>query len=97
MFEPLPLFVGLAAGIVLGVLGTIAVARALDFIEGPLGAAEYATRHGVTYGPHAQADQIKACAAALTQAETSAAHAGRHDIAIRIHDIRGELADWNAA
>lgn len=88
------LLVGVALGIVLGGLCIIALIRAADFLEGPLGAAEYATRYPIRYG---EAGHMHACAAALTSAETNALHAGRNDIAVRIHDIRGELADWNAA
>lgn len=94
MFDPLTLLAGAMIGAVLGVLCTIAFARAAEFIEGPLGAAEYATRHPIRYG---KAGHLHACATALTSAETNALHAGRNDIAVRIHDIRGELADWNAA
>jgi hypothetical protein len=97
MFDPLSIIVGAVAGAVVGALCIVALIRAAEFIEGPLGAAEYATRHPVRYGRQADNDYAKACAALLTDAETSAARAGRHDIAIRIHDVRGELADWNAA
>lgn len=92
--DPLSLFAGVLLGAVLGALDIIAFARAAEFIEGPLDAAEYATQQPIRYG---EAGHLHACARSLTSAETSALHAGRHDIAVRIHDIRGELADWNAA
>lgn len=54
------LLVGLALGIVLGGLGIIAVIRAADFIEGPLGAAALADaeRHAVAADRHDIAIQI---------------------------------------
>lgn len=91
------LLIGVMLGCVLGGLCIIALIRAAEFFEGPLGAAEYATRYPVQYGAQRPHSRLHDCAAALADAERLAVAANRHDIAIQIHDTRAELGHGGAS